>query len=121
MSVSAFSDVVRARVMARSGGFCEVRVNGCWDEGSQYHHRRPRGMGGSRSSVSGGAANCLFVCLSCHNALETAERAEARDRGWIVRQGADPRQVPVYRYRRWVLLNDEGGITPVEAQSWTTQ
>lgn len=76
MSVSAFSDVVRARVMARSGGFCEVRVNGCWDEGSQYHHRRPRGMGGSRSSVSGGAANCLFVCLPCHNALETVEPAD---------------------------------------------
>lgn len=35
MRVSEFSDVVRARVMARSGGFCEVRAAGCWDEGSQ--------------------------------------------------------------------------------------
>lgn len=121
MSVSAFSDVVRARVMARSGGYCEVRVNGCWDEASQLHHRRPRGIGGSRNPSTGQASNALNVCLPCHNHLETAERAESRDRGWLVRQGSDPREVPVFRYRRWVLLDDEGGITPVEAQSWTTQ
>ena len=40
------------------------------------------------------------------------ERAEARDRGWIVRQGADPREIPVYRHRQWVLLDDEGGLSP---------
>lgn len=114
MSVSAFSDVVRARLMARSGGFCEVRVAGCWDEASQAHHRRPRGLGGSKNPATGQASNGLMVCLSCHNHLETAERAEARDRGWIVRQGSDPREVPVFRYGRWVLLDDEGGIRPVE-------
>lgn len=114
MSVSEFSDVVKARVMARSGGLCEVRTPQCWDEGSQYHHRRPRGMGGSRSPVTGSAANALMVCLACHHHLETAVRGEARDRGWIVRQSADPRLVPVFRYGRWVLLDDEGGIAPVE-------
>lgn len=113
MSVSAFSDVVRARVMARSGGLCEVRTFHCWDESSQLHHRRPRGLGGSRSPVTGQAANALAVCLICHDYLET-NRELSRDRGWLVRQGADPRQVPVYRYRRWVLLDDEGGIAPVE-------
>lgn len=117
MSVSQFSDVVKARVMARSGGFCDVRVTGCWDEGTQLHHRRARGMGGSRDPRTGGAANALNVCLPCHQHLETAERAEARDRGWIVRQGADPREVPVYRYRRWVRLDDAGGLAPVEVAS----
>lgn len=115
MSVSAFSDVVRARVMARSGGFCEVRRDGCWDEGSQLHHRRPRGMGGSRSKVTGGAANALNLCIQCHDHVER-NRLEARDNGWIVRQSADPSQVPVHRYRRWVLLDDDGGITPTEAR-----
>ena len=112
MSVSEFSDVVRARLMARSGGFCEVRVAGCWDEASQAHHRRPRGLGGSKNPTTGQASNGLMVCLPCHQHLETVERAEARDRGWLVRQGADPAEIPVYRYRRWVLLDDEGGITP---------
>lgn len=114
MSVSAFSVVVKARVMARCGGFCEVRTSHCWDEASQLHHRRPRGAGGSKDPATGKASNCLAVCTPCHDHLETAERAESRDRGWIVRQGHDPAQVPVFRYRRWVLLDDGGGLTPVE-------
>ena len=111
MNVSAFSDVVKARVMARSGGYCEVRASGCWDEASQLHHRRPRGMGGSRSPVTGSASNAAACCVQCH-AWAESHRELAMDRGWIVRQGADPREIPVYRYRRWVLLDDEGGITP---------
>ena len=113
MSVSAFSDAVRARVMARSGGFCEARIPGCRDEASQIHHRRPRGAGGSRDPRTGQAANGYALCLPCHDYIER-NRAEARDKGWLVRQGADPREIPVFRYRRWVLLDDEGGIRPVE-------
>ena len=113
MSVSAFSDVVRARVMARSGGFCEARIPGCWDEASQLHHRRPRGAGGSRDPRTGGAANGYALCLPCHDHIER-NRSEARENGWLVRQGADPAAVPVFRHRRWVLLDDEGGIAPVE-------
>lgn len=116
MRVSEFSDVVRARLMARSGGFCEVRAAGCWDEASQAHHRRPRGLGGSKNPATGQASNGLMVCLPCHSHAES-NRAEALDRGWLVRQGADPAAVPVYRYRRWVLLDDEGGLTPVEVAS----
>ena len=37
--------------------------------------------------------------------------------GWLVRQGVDPAVVPVFRYLRWVLLDDNGGITPVEVAS----
>ena len=113
MSVSAFSDVVRARVMARSGGYCEICHAECSETG-QYHHRRPRGMGGSRNPVSGRAANCLFLCPADHDHIERMERAEARDNGWLVRQGHNPADVPVWRRRRWVLLDDEGGIAPVE-------
>ena len=116
MSVSAFSDVVRARVMARSGGFCELRAVGCWDEGSQLHHRRARGMGGSKSPATGQASNALTVCVPCHMHAES-NRELALDRGWLVRQGADPARVPVWRYRRWVFLDDEGGICPVEVAS----
>lgn len=116
MSVSAFSDVVRARVMARSGGFCEARIPGCWDEASQLHHRRPRGAGGSRDPRTGQASNGYALCLPCHNHIER-NRTEARDRGWIVRQSADPRQVPVFRYGRWVLLDDEGGVAPSEVRA----
>lgn len=113
MNVSAFSDVVRARVMARSGGFCEIRAVGCWDEASQIHHRRPRGLGGSKNPATGQASNALAVCVVCHSHAES-HRSDALDRGWIVRQGHAPAEVPVFRYGRWVLLDDEGGIAPVE-------
>lgn len=113
MSVSAFSDVVRARVMARCGGFCEVRTRHCWDEASQIHHRRPRGAGGSKDPATGQAANGIGVCIPCHDHLEK-HRAEARDNGWLVRQGTVPATVPIWRHRRWVLLDDEGGVCPVE-------
>ena len=116
MRVSAFSDVVKARVMARSGGFCEIRAVGCWDEVAQIHHRRPRGMGGSRNPVTGSASNAAACCTPCHAWVES-HRELAMDRGWIVRQGQAPAEVPVYRYRRWVLLDDEGGVTPVEVLS----
>ena len=114
MSVSEFSNVVRARLMARSGGFCEVRGATCWDEASQAHHRRPRGLGGSRSPQTGQASNGLMVCLPCHSYVE-ANRELARDNGWLVRQGYNPTDVPVWRRRRWVLLDDEGGLSPVVA------
>lgn len=113
MTAGAFSDVVRARVMARSGGFCEIRATGCWDEGSQLHHRRSRGMGGSKNPATGQASNALTVCVPCHMHAES-HRELALDRGWLVRQGAAPAEVPVYRYQRWVLLDDHGGLTPIE-------
>lgn len=116
MTAGAFSAVVRARIMARSGGFCEARIPGCWDEAAQLHHRRPRGAGGSRDPLTGGAANGYALCLPCHDHIER-NRAEARENGWLVRQGTDPAAVPVFRYRMWVLLDDEGGIAPVEVAS----
>ncbi|WP_010540405.1 hypothetical protein [Dietzia alimentaria] len=114
MATAKFSAVVKARVMARSGGFCEVRSPHCWDEATQLHHRRPRGMGGSRDLRSAGAANALSVCVPCHLDVES-NRAESLERGWLVRQAADPAQVPLLRYRKWVLLDDQGGITPTGA------
>lgn len=111
MSVSAFSHLVKARIIARSGGLCEVRTRHCWDEGAQIHHRRARGMGGSKDPRTGGAANALTVCVPCHAHIES-QRAESLEMGWLVRQGVDPASVPVFRYRRWVFLDDQGGLTP---------
>lgn len=114
MKVSVFSESVRALVDYRSGGYCEVCSVPCSGAG-QYHHRRARGMGGSRDPRSGSASNCLFLCLPDHEWVERFGRDVARDKGWLVRQGVDPAQVPVWRFDRWVLLTDTGDLLEVEA------
>ena len=111
MSVSAFSDVVKARVMARSGGMCEHCEVFCADTG-EYHHRRNRGSGGSRDPRVGQASNCAFLCPPCHRWV-TANTLAAKELGlYVSKFGTPPAEVPVWRRGQRVLLDDEGGITP---------
>ena len=109
MNVSAFSDVVKARVMARSGGMCE---NCNHRQGLEYHHRRNRGMGGSRDPRTGYASNCLLLYPPCH-LWATDNKRPAMEVGVVVSNFCDnPALEPVWRRDQWVLLDDEGGITP---------
>ena len=111
MSVSAFSDVVRARVMARAAALCE-HCNS--REGVEYHHRRNRGQGGTRDPRAGKASNCLLLCSPCHR-WATDHKPEAMEVGVVVSNFcSEPASVPVWRRDVWVLLDDEGGIRPVE-------
>lgn len=111
MRVSEFSDVVKARVMARAGGLCEHCNH---RQGVDYHHRRNRGMGGSKDPRSGYASNCLLLCGPCHLWATDNKRA-AMEVGVVVSNFCDsPALEPVWRRDQWVLLDDEGGIAPVE-------
>lgn len=66
------------------------------------HHRRPRGMGGSRSPEVNAAPNGLVLCGSgttgCHGWVE-GHREQARQEGLLVPSWRDPTDVPV-RTRR---------------------
>ena len=93
----------------RAAGHCEARLSErCVGAGQHYHHRKLRSRGGADS-----AANLVDICHHCHDWIH-AHPKDATERGWMVPSWADPVEVPVYRYRRWVLLDDEGGISPVE-------
>lgn len=100
----------RKAVMARSDGRCEI----CGDQGTNTHHRRPRGMGGSKNPDTNLPANLLRVCGSgnvsgCHGWLESHRHA-AFDLGHLVHQGHDPSRVPVWLHGRgFVLLDNRGG------------
>jgi hypothetical protein len=104
------SRVAVAIVRARSGGVCEIcgarRAN-------QIHHRRPRGMGGSRRVSTNRAANLLDVDDGCHERIER-NREWAREHGYLVAQQQDPDAVPVNLWGRWVLLDDSGGMREPE-------
>lgn len=78
------------------------------------HHRVPRGMGGSKTSWINAPSNLILLCgtgtTGCHGWVE-ANRAVARDQGWIIARGIQrPGGVPIRDpYGRVWLLDDEGG------------
>lgn len=88
----------------RAGAFGALPLN--------THHRRPRGMGGTKRGDANGLANLLTLCGSgttgCHGWVES-HRAEARAAGLLVSLHADPQDVPVQTWRGLLLLDNAGG------------
>lgn len=97
----------RLSVVTRAQFKCEL-CGGSLDSMS-VHHRRPRGMGGTRRGWVNEPDNLLAVCGSgvtgCHGMIES-RRADAYDFGWLVRTGMDPSTVPFCDLDgQWWLLN----------------
>jgi 5-methylcytosine-specific restriction protein A len=109
--VTGFSKHTRELVFLRAHGRCERC--GRIELAMQYHHRRPRAMGGSKAGDTNGAANCLLLCTNCHRYIESA-RNTAIDAGWLVPQGKKPEKAPLWLDRRWVLLDNYGYVMPAE-------
>ena len=104
--MTGFPKRVRELVTKRSQDCCEI----CGlAKPVHAHHRRPRGAGGSKAPDTNTAANCLWVCLPCHEHAESY-RAVALDRGWLVRQGQNPADVPVIYQGNWAVLDDDGFV-----------
>ncbi len=96
--MTGFPRKVRDAVKARSDGRCEYC--GCPLDGiaASMHHRRPRGMGGTKDPRANGAANALVLCgtgtTGCHGRFEYA-RGLALAKGVLVsRYADDPADVP---------------------------
>lgn len=105
--MTGFSRATKELILERADNHCE-----CCGVGrvEQAHHRRPRSSGGSKAADTNTAANGLGCCTRCHNLIES-QRALALDRGWLVRQGQNPADVPVLRHGAdWVLLLEDGGV-----------
>ncbi len=101
-----FTETVRNQIKERSKQRCEVCTAYAFN--AQIHHRKPRGMGGSKDPVVGSAANGLWVHPGCHSKIES-ERSWAFDHGYLVRQSEDPRYIPIKIGGLWYLLGDQGG------------
>ena len=102
---------VASTVIARENGHCVVCGLGLTV--GHLHHRKPRGMGGSK--LLNTVPNLLYLHPNCHLIHVEQERKVAVANGWIVQGNADPADVPVlYMLNGKVLLGDDGTITPVE-------
>lgn len=110
--------VVRLVFEVREGSRCFKCLGPLrWEDrgfGWSLHHRKPRGMGGSKAAWASSPANGLVLCGSgttgCHGWVES-HRDEAYARGLLVyRNSRDvPADVPVQRDDgRWFELTDWG-------------
>lgn len=111
-----FVKAVKEILLARSGGLCELDSCGPIEV---YHHRAPRGRGGSSLAWIGKAANGLALSNRCHDVAEgrlpDSSRVTSYANGWLVRRNGDKQSadVPVLYRGRWVLLGDDGSVRPV--------
>ena len=107
---TGFTEAVKETIRERSGGRCEAMIpSECTGIASEIHHRRTRGMGGTRRADTNLPANGLHLCRECHRWV-TEHPAEARESGWVVRQSQTPSEVRVLRRGEWVRLFDDGAM-----------
>ena len=83
----------------------------CPRAGEQIHHRKPRGMGGTRDPRINCPSNLVLLCSADHLWVET-HRAQARDEGWLVSQWQDPARVPIVVGGRPTWLAEDGKAYP---------
>ena len=102
--------------------WCGQHVHADW-LGWSHHHRRPRGMGGSRRPDTNRPPNGVLLhghgTVGCHHLVESL-RAEALDRGFLVPQTLSPPHVAIdHAVHGLVWLTDDGGwtTTPPE-EAW---
>lgn len=92
----------------------KMRCFRCGNPAAQIHHRRPRGMGGTRRRNTDLPSNGIVLCGvggtdGCHGWVES-NRSDAYTQGYLVRQGEEPATVPVlYWGQTYYLLDDNGG------------
>lgn len=100
-------------------GQCVARVtHPMAREGEQIHHRKPRGMGGTRVNDSGCASNLIWLCRECHEWIES-HRTEALDNGWLIVRGVErPQTIPLLYLGHWMYLTDDGQVKQFLEVPW---
>lgn len=95
----------RTLVAARSGGLCEICALA---PAREWHHRKNRSQGGTWA-----ASNGMHLCPADH-AWITEHPDQAAANGWTVRSYHDPAVTTCLRRGKWVLLDNEGGVSAVD-------
>jgi 5-methylcytosine-specific restriction protein A len=112
--VTAVTVTTKRLVWERADGCCERCGTSAGNDYS-YHHRRPRGMGGSKLDALRTPCNIVLLCGSgttgCHGRVES-QRTMALEEGWLVSQSvSEPGTVPLLRLGELVLLDRDGCVS----------
>jgi hypothetical protein len=104
--------IAKETVSGRSGGWCEIRLPGCFGRALDWHHRQNRTQGGLWQ-----ASNGIHGCRFCHEQITNTRgnRALYEFYGWIVPSRVVPAGVKTLIHCRyghtWVFLDDQGDVT----------
>lgn len=92
----------------RSGGWCELRIDGvCLGRATNYQHRRATAHGGP-TTVSNGLDVCGMGNVSgCHGFIHQHPTL-AVDNGWTVKSGKPWRSRAVVLWHGFFVLGDDG-------------
>ncbi len=115
----AFTEATRNKIKERADNRCEVcgaRIL----NGGQIHHRRPRGMGGTRRPDASSPSNGLYVHADCHARIES-NRKRAAHLGWLVGWGRQTETAEVRLWDGWFILTPEGDRLPYDGQHGTPE
>lgn len=105
-----FPNDIKELVASRAGWACEICGKPVINP--QIHHRRPRGMGGTRRKDSASPANALFLDMECHTWVEM-NRYTSLTQGFLIRQNENPSGVKFRHHEGWKYITDDGGYIPV--------
>jgi hypothetical protein len=103
-------------VRERSGGRCEIGMDGCWGTARELHHRVTRKSGGRHGAASrrsDRASNLMHGCGRCHLIVTDHPRRAYRN-GWSLREWQEPSQEPVLYRGGLVYLDEFGGVHSFE-------
>lgn len=105
--MTAISQTTVDLINERSGGVCEVCEAA---PASNLHHRRARGMGGTRAQIHG-PEWLLHLCgtgtTGCHGYIENHPEI-SYSKGWKLRRTREPAISPVQLGGRWYILTPDG-------------
>jgi hypothetical protein len=99
----------------RSGGWCELALEGCLGRATDPCHRIKRGNGGRRGEAkveNNSLPNLMHGCRACHQRSHR-ESAEAYALGIRLKEGQDPITEPTTRRGVRCCLTADGGVVPV--------
>lgn len=97
-------------VRERSGGRCEIGMDGCWGTARELHHRVTRKSGGRHGPAShhhDRPSNLMHGCGRCHLVVTDHPRRAYRH-GWSLREWQEPSQEPVLYRGELSYLDDAG-------------
>lgn len=111
---------VRAQLLERCGGYCEVSAQPLDPDTFDVHHRRLKGMGGTSRADVHDLDNLLALAPFVHNLSPDSVHgapAWSRPRGYLLSKNVNhPGSHPVLlQGERWVLLTKSGRYAPLPA------